>query len=377
MMKRLPILSVILLLFSSSVTTVISGDADDAIANRKWQGIPGLEKTDRGRIFISWFTGGKHEPAPENIVLLCYSDDGGKSFTKPKSMALPNDDGTRSFDPTLWIDPAGRLWYIFNRGNKTTAKHDVWARICEDPDASTPVFASEFRVGFDKAPFAFRMNKPTVLSTGEWILPVTHASETIHQWFGGPKQMQGVGISTDKGKTWKLHGAVKAPEWALENMIVELKDGRLWMLIRTGGGFLWESYSADRGRNWSEGKVTTIANPGSRFFIRRLASGNLLLVNHYKTTWRSRLTARLSSDEGKTWNEGLLLDERGISYPDGVEGKDGLIWITYDRGRTNEGLILMTRFREEDVVAGKNVSGDVLLKHEIDRLREPKPAASK
>ena len=345
----------------------------DESTDRIWQGIPGLEKTSKGRIFISWFTGGKHEPAPENRVLLCYSDDAGKSFTKPQAMALPADDGTRCFDPTLWMDPNGRLWYIFNRGNKTTAVHGVWARICEAPDAATPVFAAEFRLGFDEAPYAFRMNKPTVLSTGEWVLPVTLAKEPIKKWFAGPKQLQGVGISTDEGKTWKLFGAVKAPEWALENMITELRDGRLWMLIRTGGGFLWESYSNDRGRTWSEGKATTIANPGSRFFIRRLKSGNLLLVNHYKTTWRSRLTARVSNDEGKTWNEGLLLDERGISYPDGVEDKEGLIWITYDRGRTNEGLILMARFREEDVAAGKNVSGDVMLKHEIDRLREPIP----
>lgn len=217
------------------------------------------------------------------------------------------------------------------------------------------------------------MNKPTLLSTGEWILPVTHASEPVRNWFAGPKQMQGVGISTDPGKTWKLHGALKAPEWALENMITELRDGRLWMLIRTRGGFLWESYSTDRGRTWSDGAAMTIANPGSRFFIRRLASGNLLLVNHHKTTWRSNLTARLSSDEGKTWNEGLLLDERGVSHPDGAEGEDGLIWITYDRGRTNEGLILMARFREEDVAVGKDVSGDVRLKHEIDRLRDPEP----
>ena len=365
----------LLLLLLSIAIPVMAEDGDEAIANRQWQGIPGLEKSPKGRIFVSWFTGGSHEPAPENLVLLCYSDDGGKTFTKPKAMGLPSDDGTRCFDPTLWIDPAGRLWYIFNRGNKTTAAHDVWARVCEDPDATPPVFGDEFRVGFDEAPFAFRMNKPTVLSSGEWVLPVTLAQEEIRDWFAGPKQLQGVAISNDQGRTWKLHGAVKAPEWALENMIVELKDGRLWMLIRTGGGVLWESFSTDKGLTWSEGKATMIESPGSRFFIRRLASGNLLLVNHHKTTWRSRLTARLSTDDGKMWNEGLLLDERGISYPDGVEDENGLIWITYDRGRTNEGLILLARFREEDVVAGKDVSGDVLLKYEVDRLREPEPVA--
>jgi hypothetical protein len=181
-----------------------------------------------------------------------------------------------------------------------------------------------------------------------------------------------VGISTDEGRTWKLHGAVKSRPWALENMIVELKDGRLWMLIRTDSGVLWQSHSADKGRTWSEGSPSTIKSPGSRFFIRRLASGNLLLVNHYKFKGRSHLTAQLSTDDGETWNDGLLLDERGgVSYPDGVQDKDGLIWITYDRDRNGTGEIRLAKFREEDVAAGKDVSRAVSLKQVISKLDKP------
>ena len=353
--------------------TGIAAIAEDrtADAGRTWQGIPGLERTAKGRVLASWFSGGDKEPSPQNEVYLCYSDDAGKTFTSPQVMAAPQD-GTRCFDPTLWIDPKKRLWYIFNRGNKDTAVHDVHARICDDADATPPVFGPEFRVGYE-GPYAFRMNKPTVLSSGEWIMPVTHAVEPVKDWFAGPKQLQGVGISTDEGRTWKLHGALKAPEWALECMITELRDGRLWLLTRTGSGVLWESHSSDKGINWSEAAPSTIANPGSRFFIRRLASGSLLLVNHYKFKGRSHITARLSTDDGATWNEGLLLDERsGVSYPDGVQDKDGLIWITYDRDRQGDGEILLAKFREEDVIAGRNVSGAVTLKQTISKLHKPK-----
>ncbi len=338
---------------------------------RTWQGIPGLEWTPKGRLFVSWFSGGLKEPAPENTVYLCHSDDQGKTFTEPTPMAGPTMAG-RAFDPTLWRDPGGRLWYIFNRGNKDTAQHGVYARTCADPDATTPVWSAEFRVGYDEAPLSFRINKPTVLSTGQWIMPVTHAAEPIHDWFAGRKQLQGAGISADNGRTWALYGALKAPHWALENMIVELRDGRLWMLIRTGSGFLWESHSGDKGRTWTEAAASSIPNPGSRFFIRRLDSGNLLLVNHYKFKGRSHITARLSTDDGKTWNEGLLLDERGgVSYPDGVQAEDGLIWIVYDRDRYGAGEILLATFREADVIAGKNVSGNVRLKQVINKLSKP------
>ncbi|SFI88685.1 sialidase family protein [Planctomicrobium piriforme] len=354
-----------LLLFTFSATLSAAEPID---VPRTWQGIPGLERTANGRLFVSWFTGGEKEPAPENTVLLCYSDDNGQTFTQPKPMAGPIGSG-RTFDPTLWIDPYGKLWYIFNRGDKDTAQHGVYARTCANPDAIPPVFSEEFRIGYDEVPYAFRMNKPTVLSTGEWVMPVTLAQEPIHDWFAGPKQLQGVGISPDQGKTWQLFGALKAPHWALENMIVERRDGTLWMLIRTGGGVLWESTSNDRGRTWTEATPSTIPNPGSRFFIRRLASGNLLLVNHYKFKGRSHLTARLSTDDGHTWNGGLLLDERSnISYPDGVQAKDGLIWLIYDRERHKAAEILLTTFHEEDVAAGKDVSGQVRLKQVVNRL---------
>jgi hypothetical protein len=65
----------------------------------------------------------------------------------------------------------------------------------------------------------------------------------------------------------------------------------------------------------------------------------------------------------------LLLDERShVSYPDGVEASDGLIWIVYDRERAKQGEILIANFREEDVAAGKNVSGAVRLKRLVSEL---------
>jgi hypothetical protein len=351
--------------------------AEDAVridlAKRTWQGIPGLEKTANGRLFVSWFTGGPKEPAPENTVVLCWSDDRGRTFVPPVAMGLPWSDGTRCYDPTIWIDPKGRLWYIFNRGNKESATHGVWARICEDPDAASPVFGAEFRVGYE-VPFSFRMNKPTVLSRGDWVMPVTFAQHAVHAWSAGyhlkdEPTLHGVGISADSGKTWTLHGAVASKPWALENMVIERQDKTLWMLIRTDSGVLWQSQSSDQGRTWSQGESTKIASPGSRFFIRRLASGNLLLVNHYKFQGRSHLTAQLSKDDGNTWNGGLLLDERsGVSYPDGVQDQDGLIWMTYDRDRQGAGEILLATFREEDVSAGHDVSGAVKLRQIVSRL---------
>jgi len=152
---------------------------------RIWQGISGIEKTAKSRLFVTWFSGGAKEPEPENTIYLCTSDDGGQTFTEPAAVVLPTGQ-TRAFDPTLWIDPVGKLWLIFNRGDETTGVH---AMICAKPDADIPVWGEEFSLGLE-TPYSFRMNKPTVLSSGEWVMPVTHCSEKILAWFAQEKQRQ-------------------------------------------------------------------------------------------------------------------------------------------------------------------------------------------
>jgi hypothetical protein len=73
----------------------------------------------------------------------------------------------------------------------------------------------------------------------------------------------------------------------------------------------------------------------------------------------------LSEDDGKTWPYELLLDEREkVSYPDGFQSADGRIFIQYDRCRIG-GEILMSVFREEDIIAGKTVSHGTVLKHPV------------
>jgi predicted neuraminidase len=137
-------------------------------------------------------------------------------------------------------------------------------------------------------------------------------------------------------------------------MVVEKNDGTLWMLVRTKYG-IGESTSKDKGKSWSELIPSKIKHPSARFFIRRLLSGDLLLVKHGPIdieTERSHLMAFISKDDGKTWSRGLLLDQRkGVSYPDGQQAKDGTIYIVYDYNRRTDQNILLTSFTEEDILA--------------------------
>jgi len=218
------------------------------------------------------------------------------------------------------------------------------------------------------------MNKPTVLSTGEWLLP---AAVWDRLPSGGAQQVvqmapeerrSNVICSTDGGETWTRIGGADVPGRTFdEHMVVERADGMLWMLVRTRYS-IGESTSSDRGRTWTPGRQSTLKGPDSRFFIRRLRSGRLLLVNNDSAKSRSHMTAWLSDDDGRTWLGKLLLDERDqVSYPDGVEAPDGRIYVIYDHGRYKEKEILMAVFTEADVVVGGCLSDAARLEVLVNR----------
>ena len=339
---------------------------------RLWQGIPGIEVTRKGRIFSTFYSGGTKEEI-NNFVVLLKSDD-GINFGEPIAAAFK--EGYRCYDPCLWIDPLGRLWFIWSRA----PEHGVYATICDDPDAEDLRWSEVFKLGEE-----VMMNKPTVLSTGEWLYPIAVWHSSVYT--GGFKsektdnERKAFAYKTvDCGQSFaKLGGSDVSKRSFDEHMILELRDGRLAMFVRTTYG-IGVSYSYDGGKTWTKGENTGWGGPCSRFFIRRLKSGRILLVNHYNYTGRSHLTAMLSEDECKTWKYKLLLDERsGVSYPDAKESEDGYIYVTYDRERggfldslekvySQAREILFAKITENDIMNGKIVDEGSQLKRIVSKL---------
>jgi predicted neuraminidase len=325
---------------------------------RLWQGIPGIERSPSGRLWCTFFSGGPREPDPANRILLTTSPD-GRHWADPAPIVDPPGP-TRAYDPALWLDPDDRLWLFYNLANLSEHAYSLWALRTDDPDPASPAWSAPIRIAID-APFCFRLNKPTVLTSGAWVLPVTWA-QVPEGWFAHDEQLQGVAISHDKGETWSLHGAVKAPPWALENMIIQLRDGALWMLIRTGSGVLWQAHSNDDGLTWSEPSPTGIVNPGTRFFIRRLACGRLLLINTPNPHERRSLYAYLSqAGNDYRFARRILLDARdSVSYPDAVEGPPGILHAVHDRDRQGVGEIILDVFSVEEILQQPDLGRDAI-----------------
>jgi len=339
---------------------------------RIWQGIPSIEVTKQGRIFVTFYSGGTGEEIG-NYALIIQSDD-GIHFSEPIAAASLEDH--RCYDPCLWIDPLGRLWFTWS----ICPDDGLYGSICDDPDGDVLTWSEPFLIGHD-----IMMNKPTVLTTGEWLFPVAvwdHGIRALPPAFDSKTPDKGSFVykTSDNGKTFQRLGVADVPGRHFdEHMVVELTDGRLWMLVRTFYG-IGQSFSHDRGKTWSAGHDSRLGGPSSRFHITRLRSGRILLINHVDYTHRNNLTALLSEDDGKTWQGKLLLDGRNVvAYPDAKEGEDGFIYIVYDRERGGSKRsveqaskcareILLAKITEADILQGKLVTPGSVLQQIVTKL---------
>jgi hypothetical protein len=338
----------------------------------------GMARTPGGRIFLAWF--GK-EDGPGAVMLLAHSDDEGVSWSKPEYVIdpgyTPEGHHISCLVGNLWCAPDGKIWWIFTPSvGCFDGRSGVWAAICENPDDARPVWNKPFRIWHGCA-----LNKPTVLASGEWALPVSlwrrewiwvdskfRRGDVHPSLYAELDPFRGANllVSNDHGNTWEVRGRQRSVDPCFDEQIyLEREDGSLVMYARDHHGLV-RSESADRGWTWQPFRREWYT-ASARFFATKLPSGKWLMVRHDTTTRedRSHLSAFLSADEGKSWYGRLLLDERaGVSYPDGFVHPDGRIFIQYDIHRAH-GEILMAVFTEADIEAGYNISGKAVFKRPL------------
>lgn len=362
-----------------------------APSTRQFQGIPGMAVTHEGRLWAVWYGGGSG-PGPGNYVMLANSDDGGRTWSSVNHVI---EADVRVFDPAIWTDPDGRIWVFYSQGHKLwDGRAGVWTIVSENPDVEQPEWSEPRRLTD-----GIMLNKPTALSSGEWLLPIarwnqepneglspdaeTYVPEEFVHW--DPEDVGShVYVSRDRGDSFSRLSSVRLPGVLFdEHMITEGRDGVLRFFVRNEEEGIVTKVSHDSGASWEPAPEEPIPHVPARFFVRTLRSGNLLLVKHNPEldgvwlhgagvheprTFRARLVAYLSEDDGRSWRGGLVLDERvGVSYPDGDQAADGTIYIAYDYDRMNAKQILMAAFTEEDVLAGRIVSSEGRLKQLINQ----------
>lgn len=181
--------------------------------------------------------------------------------------------------------------------------------------------AAKMLIGEDAAYYV--MNDRLIqLKSGRLLVPVSRKAGK-HE---GDKDESLAMLSDDGGASWRLsrgRARLDKPRGMQEPCAVELADGRVRLLARTGAGSIHTSISADGGETWSEPEATTLESPCSALTLRRAPDGRLVcLYNHVKPLHegaffpRTPLVYALSSDDGATWSAPVVIDASGVEHRD-------------------------------------------------------------
>ena len=282
------------------------GDLYD-INKQSWLGCPTIEKTEGGRVWSGWFTGGERELGTGNYAIINYSDDDCKTWTQAVAIVHP-DTAVQVTKPELWTAPNGDLW-LFWIQHTGTGNFDgimgTWASVCENPDDQAPTWSTPKRLTD-----GYMRSKPIIVD----VDGVTTWMYSAFDWM--QPHYTRVYASTDDGQTWAFRGKAECLDFSSgknnldDPVLVQKPNGTLWLLMRPSTSTkVYESFSTDGGYTWTHAKPSNIEGPQSRFSIDRLDGEKMLMVFHDSTS-RNRLTAYLSEDSGETWEYKLLLDER-------------------------------------------------------------------
>jgi photosystem II stability/assembly factor-like uncharacterized protein len=154
----------------------------------------------------------------------------------------------------------------------------------------------------------------------------------------GPDPDQiGTIYSDDAGRQWKrspIFGPPPPlpdrPEGFGEPAVVELADGRIWMVFRTRFGHLWQAWSTDGGATWGQPSSTGLVSPLSAVNAKRIPGTNSVVVlwnhcqpgksekwNEFPNLWKPRcpLAMAVSRDGCQTWSRPAIVEPATGVYP--------------------------------------------------------------
>ena len=289
----------------SPMRTILDFDAAEPTARGNGVGDPAvLVDRQKGRIFVAglWsygdraWNGSKPGLTPQETgqLVLTHSDDDGLTWSKPRNISA----GIAGRDPK---------WRLLFQGPGSGLQ-------LRD---GTLAFAAQFR-GQDGMPHSCFLS------------------------------------SADHGETWAISKpAIPTRPPTSEAQVAELSDGGLLISMRDesrSGQRVWARYewkaSLAQGK-WSE-PWSDLPDPTCMASLVRHPSGVLLFSNCNSPTHRKDLTVRVSSDDGKTWSKGRLIDGRPCMYSCLTMLEDGTIGVLYETGeKTGFDTLTFARFSLE------------------------------
>ena len=253
------------------------------------------------------------------------SPDGGRTWSAEERHVVENEGGMNVMSVSLLRLQNGTIALFYLIKNSMQDCRPVM-RVSSDEGSSwgAPVACITDEIGY----YVMNNDRVIQLKGGRLVAPVC-----LHTVKGAPK-MDWLGtvmcyLSDDAGRTWRRSKTAQKGNDAAgkrittqEPGVVELRDGRVMMFIRTSGGCQYLAYSSDGGDTWSAPVASAIQSPVSPASIKRLpATGDLLLVwndhSDIPASLRGKrvpLSVAISKDDGTTWRYAKALEGNPLGW---------------------------------------------------------------
>ena len=336
---------------------------------------------------LATFTGARGQ-GPHQAVG-CYSNDGGRTWgpVTPlmggETLGLGNTDLGESYaDPNVVVVDQRRVQVYCVSLRHDAARLDLsrtrfWRRCSQDGGRSFgPVEElprhRRYYVGMVSP--GLRLHDGTLAMGYSWDRPAEAGRPATGE--GTMDLVSGLLLSRDEGGTWQPGGdchadtakAADALDHATNGLdepaVVELPDGELFLLGRTGTEHLWQSRSQDRGQSWSPPEPSPFTSHNCPAALLPLARGaGVAVVYNDHPRLRLNLVLRVSRDGCHSWGPPVTLGPWGpvsaqaeAAYPNLCQLADGTVVVVFyqvDRGPVPQPMtIRAVRLRAEGLPGG-------------------------
>lgn len=256
-----------------------------------------------GTLLLAWSKFSGSEDHATAIIAAKKSKDGGKTWGD--EFVLQENTGKQNvMSVSMWRIQSGKILFFFLQKN---ADDDLQLFVRESAD-DAKTWSEPRRI--TQGPGYHIMNNARLLELkdGRILAPIAYSPDIGKDY---KNQVCFCYDSDDEGKTWKkAPGEVRLKNSAaMEPGLVERSDGSILMIIRTSLDRIYQSVSKNRGETWSEATPMDLVSPAAPATITTMPNGKDMMIvwNNNplgnKAGWQSRtpLTAAISHDDGKTW----------------------------------------------------------------------------
>lgn len=272
----------------------------------------------------SHFTGGGNDDSAAYLAGRLSADEG--VTWGPDQVVLPPEGTLNTMSVSLLRLASGSIaMFYLARNTRVDGKQILSVRMRQSSD-ETASFSEPIECAFPPSYYVVNNDRVLQLTSGRLVVPASD-----HGTFDGHRFELGRAlcfVSDDEGQSWQRGEYVPKPPPAAEICfqepgLIELRDGRLLMLIRTAAGCQYQSWSADGGLTWAPAEPSTLISPLAPATMRRIPqTGDILVVynDHSQISpelagKRTPLVTRISRDEGQSWeNPRVLEDDPGGWY---------------------------------------------------------------